>query len=129
MDSEGRGRYNEHWGLTQPSGAAAGQPLDMAAYLTRLISQTLAVTTNGDQDVVRQNGWQWAKVSEATVPPGGGVEFTPGNERYRFRNVGLERRRFWAHARPEVWQGSGRPQQDSNGAYSTASYREVPKMK
>jgi hypothetical protein len=49
-----------------------------------LVTDTLAVTTEGDKQVLRPNGLQFSQA--VTVPSGGNIQFNGGNEKHRFRS-------------------------------------------
>lgn len=58
---------------------------DPAAIQTRMLTHTLAVTVDGDAQVLRPNGWHYSKVG-AEPPMGGNIEFNQRNERFHFRD-------------------------------------------
>lgn len=59
----------------------------------RFLTHTLAFVTDGDQQVLRQNGLQYS--SAVSVPMGGRIEFNPGNEKHWFREDRTKVRRFY----------------------------------
>lgn len=50
----------------------------------RLITHTLAVTTEGDEQVLRPNGLQYSR--SVSVPYGGNIDYNGGNEKHYFRS-------------------------------------------
>ncbi len=52
--------------------------------VARLLTHKLAVTTEGDKQVLRPNGLQYSR--SAYVPPDGNIEYNAGNEKHRFRS-------------------------------------------
>ncbi len=60
------------------------------SHLQHLITDTLAVTTEGDEQVLRANGLQYS--GSAEVPIGGNIAYNGGNEKHYFRSN--KRRRY-----------------------------------
>jgi hypothetical protein len=59
--------------------------LTPAAIQERLLTYTLAVTVDGDTQVLRTNGYHYSTAG-AEPPVGGNIKYNPRNERSRFRN-------------------------------------------